>query len=118
MGYKIENLPAGTTPREAYDTMIANVESGGAWQLPSGYRVRWTWRNAPHLPLRSDDFTKTVIESARGGFREIMIERLKADRDRVLDMMREAARAEAAVVATMQQKMTPAERRKKAKRSK
>jgi len=88
MGYTIRALPAGVGPAAAFDAMIRCVRSGGERDLPRGYDVEWQWRNASHLPLKSDPIRKTAADSARGGFRDIMIERLEEDKRTVVAMLK------------------------------
>jgi hypothetical protein len=78
MGYRWRKVPKGIGPSEAFGALIRSVRTGRA--LPKGYDVEWQWRNAPHLPLHSGAFVDVVTDSARGGFREIMIERLEDDK--------------------------------------
>lgn len=82
MGWKINKLPTPTPSiDEVKRTLLQVVDRGG--ELPAGWDIEWHWRNAPHLPFRRDEFAKTVRESARGGFREIMRERIETDFDRI-----------------------------------
>lgn len=76
MGYRILAVPRGVGPREAYAAIVASIDGA---PLPRGYVVEWQWRNAPHLPVRVGDLVTVVAESSRGGFRQIMRDRLLAD---------------------------------------
>lgn len=81
MGYRLLAVPKGWGPERTFNALIDALDADGREPLPRGLRCEWRWRNAPHLPLLSDEFTSTVRNSSRGGFRDIMRARLERDRD-------------------------------------
>lgn len=76
MGYKINNLPEGTTKQQFFDTLYRQAVLG--LPLPAGWDVDWIWRNTKKQPIRSDSL-QSAVKKSRAGFIALMLKRIKRD---------------------------------------